>query len=302
VDMAQVEAFLTLAEELHFGRAAQRLLVSQPRVSRLIAALEREAGGRLFERTSRKVTLTPLGEQLHAGLRPAYDQMTAALEAARTTARGVTGLLRVGCAYTVAGPEVTRLTEEFSARNPGCELTLHQVENIDPYGPLRRADIDVLVFYQAVDESDLTAGPVIGYRDRVLAVGRGHRLAARESVCLEDLADEQWQEKPPAFPDALWDALRPPFTPSGRPTRQTYPWRSGHDEDVLTAVALGQIVLPGVKGPALLGRPDFVLIPIRDLPPMPLGLIWRTAHENARIRALAATARAIHPPPAIARD
>jgi DNA-binding transcriptional LysR family regulator len=57
--MAQVEAFLALAEELHFGRAAQRLHVSQSRVSRLISALEHQAGGRLFERTSRQVTLTP---------------------------------------------------------------------------------------------------------------------------------------------------------------------------------------------------------------------------------------------------
>jgi DNA-binding transcriptional LysR family regulator len=294
--MAQVEAFLALAEELHFGRAAQRLRVSQPRVSRLIAALERQVGGRLFERTSRKVTLTPLGEQLRSELSPAYGQMTAAIEAARTTSRGVTGLLRVGCAYTVSGPELTRLTEEFSARHPSCELTLHMVESADPYGPLRREDIDVLVFYQAVDESGLTAGPVIGYRDRVLAVGRGHRLAARESVCLEDLADEEVNENIPGFPEALFDVLRPRFTPSGRPIRRTYPWKD--DEAVLAAVARGQIVLPGVRGPALLGRADFVLIPIRDLPPMPLGLIWRTAHENARIRALAAAARAIYPPPA----
>lgn len=294
--MAQVEAFLAVAEELHFGRAAQRLHVSQPRVSRLIASLERQAGGRLFERTSRKVTLTPLGEQLHAGLRPAYEQMTTALDAARKLSRGVTGLLRTGCSYVVSGSALTRLTEEFCASNPGCDLTLHQVENRDPYGPLRRGDIDVLVYHQAVDEPDLTAGPAIDYRDRVLAVGRVHRLAARDSVCLDDIAGEQIHEKPPAFPDALYDAQWPRSTPSGKPIHHSYPWRG--DEDMLTAVARGQIVLPGIKGPLLLGRPDLVLIPIRDLPPMPVGLIWRTAHENARIRALAATARAICPPPA----
>ncbi len=294
--MAQVEAFLAVADELHFGRAAQRLQVSQPRVSRLIAALERQAGGRLFERTSRQVTLTPLGRQLHTELQAAYKQMTGALQAARAASRGVTGELRLGCSYAVAGPELTRLSEEFCARNPSCELVLHQVQNADPYGPLRRGDIDVLVFYQAVDEPDLTAGPLVGYRDRVLAVGRGHRLAARQSVCVEDLAGEVIHEKPPEFPAAVWDATRPRFTPSGRPIHHTYPWRN--DEDTLAAVARGQTVLPGSKGPLLLGRPDLVLIPIHDLPPMPLGLIWRTAHENARIRALAAAARAIYPPPA----
>jgi DNA-binding transcriptional LysR family regulator len=140
-------------------------------------------------------------------------------------------------------------------------------------GALRRGDIDVLVYYQAVNEPDLTAGPAIDYRDRVLAVGRGHRLAARGSVCLEDLAGEQIHEKPPTFPDALYDAQWPRSTPSGKPIHHTYPWRG--DEDMLTAVARGEIVLPGIKGPLLLGRPDLVLIPMCDLPPMPVGLIWR---------------------------
>jgi len=294
VELAQVEAFLAVAEELHFGRAAERLHLSQPRVSRLISALERQAGGRLFERTSRKVTLTPLGVQLRSELRPAYEQMTAALDAARATSRGVTGLLRVGCSYTVAGPELTQLTETFGADNPDCELTLRVVPNADPYGPLRGGEIDVLVFYQAVDESDLTAGPVIGHRERVLAVGRNHRLAARESVSLEDIADEETSDNAATFPQALFDALRPRVAPSGRPIRRTFPWTD--DEEVLAAVARGEIVLPAAKGPAMLGRTDFILIPIRDLPPMPLGLIWRTAAENARIRALATTAQGMHPP------
>jgi DNA-binding transcriptional LysR family regulator len=61
MDMQQVEAFLAVADELHFGRAADRVVLSRPRVSRLIASLEREIGGTLFDRTSRRVRLTPLG-------------------------------------------------------------------------------------------------------------------------------------------------------------------------------------------------------------------------------------------------
>jgi Bacterial regulatory helix-turn-helix protein, lysR family len=68
VDTTEIEVFLVLAEELHFGRTAERLRLPQPRVSRLVAALERRVGGTLFERTSRRVRLTPLGQQL-AGLR-----------------------------------------------------------------------------------------------------------------------------------------------------------------------------------------------------------------------------------------
>ena len=77
MDTAEIEVFLVLAEELHFGRTAERLRLPQPRVSRLVAALERRAGGALFERTSRRVRLTPLGQQLASQLRPAYAQLTA---------------------------------------------------------------------------------------------------------------------------------------------------------------------------------------------------------------------------------
>lgn len=293
VDMAQVEAFLALAEELHFGRAAERLHVSQPRVSRLIAALERQAGGRLFDRTSRKVTLTPLGQQFQAELRPGHEQMRAALDHARRSARKITGMLRVGCLITTAGPALTRLIDEFSARCPDCQLGLHTVNTKDPYAPLRHGDIDVLVSYLVVDEPDLTAGPVLDYRDRVLHVGRRHRLAANESVLVEDLGDEEVHQNAPSFPDTLYNAIAPPATPSGRPIRRTYPWTD--DEDVLTAVARGRIIHPSMAGIPLTIRPDIVQIPIRDLPPMPVGLIWRHAHENARIRALAAAARATKP-------
>jgi DNA-binding transcriptional LysR family regulator len=90
MDTAEIEVFLVLAEELHFGRTAERLRLPQPRVSRLVAALERRAGGALFERTSRRVRLTPLGQQLASRLRPAYAQLTAALDEARAAARSGT--------------------------------------------------------------------------------------------------------------------------------------------------------------------------------------------------------------------
>jgi DNA-binding transcriptional LysR family regulator len=70
MDLDQVQAFLTLSEELHFGRTADRMYRSQPRISRMIASLETEIGATLFERTNRRVSLTPLGVQLEARLRP----------------------------------------------------------------------------------------------------------------------------------------------------------------------------------------------------------------------------------------
>jgi DNA-binding transcriptional LysR family regulator len=87
---------------------------------------------------------------------------------------------------------VNLLAETFSASYPGCTLTVHDVSVLDPWAQLRRGEIDVLVFWLVLDDMpDLTAGPVLKYRNRVLMAGNGHRLARRESVSVEDLADER---------------------------------------------------------------------------------------------------------------
>ena len=285
MDMQQVEAFLALADELHFGRAAERLVLSRPRVSRLIASLEREVGGTLFERTSRRVRLTPLGARFLGQLRPGYAHMQAALAEARAAASRASGTLRIGFTVTTGGEAVTRLVTAFQAAQPGCQVILREISIGDPYGPLRRDEIDVLVNWLAVDEPDLTAGPVIDSRERALAVARHHPLASKATASAEDLADFELARIPPSLPRALHDALLPPQTPSGRPTRRTHDVHGLHHTFVL--VASGRIVHPTVASLPLAQRADIVLIPVTGLPPLQLGLIWCTAHENARIRALA---------------
>jgi LysR substrate binding domain len=96
-------------------------------------------------------------------------------------------------------------------------VILHEVDSGDPYTALRHGEVDVLVNWLAVDEPDLTTGPAISCHDRVLAVACGHRLARRDSVSIEDLAGGHVALVPPPFPAALYDAVAPPRTPSGRP-------------------------------------------------------------------------------------
>lgn len=290
MDLTQVRTFLVLAEELHFGRAAERLGLSQPRVSRLMAALEREVGGALFDRTTRRVRLTPLGARLRDGWRPGYGQLLAALDEARTAARRPAGTLRVGFTLTTGGTALTRLVGAFTAAYPGCAVQLRETALRDLYEALRRDDIDILVSWLAVDEPDLTAGPAIEHRARVLAVSRDHPLTARGSVSAEDLADYETAWTPPG---ALWDAVVPPRTPAGRPVRRTRAVGGLHE--TLALVASGQIVHPTVAGLPLAQRSDIVLLPLTGLPPLRLGPIWCTAHENARISAFADVAASLAP-------
>jgi DNA-binding transcriptional LysR family regulator len=287
MEMRQVEAFLAVADELHFGQAAERLLWPRPRVSKLIAALEREVGGALFERTSRRVRLTPLGTLFREQLRRGYAQMQAAVADARAAATQASGVVRVGFTVTTGGQALTRLVSAFESAHPDCEIVLREVGIGDPYQPLRRDEIDVLVNWLSVDEPDLTAGPVIDRCERALAVATGHPLASSRQVSAEDLADLE-MARAASLPGALYDALLPPRTPSGRPTRRTQQVHGLHH--TLALVASGQIVHPTVASLPLAHRADITLIPITGLPPLPLGLIWCTAHENARIRALADTA------------
>jgi DNA-binding transcriptional LysR family regulator len=291
MDIAEIEAFLVLAEELHFGRTAERLHTPQPRVSRLVSALERAIGGALFERTSRRVRLTPLGRRLLGQVQPVYGQLIAALEDARAAAKLTEGVLRIGFSPTSSMAALTRLTVAFEDQHPGCRAVLDGVSNLDPYSRLRSGELDVLVNWLAVDEPDLTVGPALEYRGRVLAVASADPLAIRRSVSAEDLADREVALMIPPFPPALYDAIIPPRTPSGRAIRRTQPVHGIHE--LVALVAQGRIVHPTAAGIPMFSRDDIALVPITDLPPLPLGLIWCTAHDNARIQALAATVRGL---------
>src|SRR5579859_5833174 len=219
VELRELRVFLALADELHFGRAAARLTLTPSRVSQVTRALERRVGGKLFERTSRTVALTPLGERFLTELRPAYEHLGEVLVHAATLAAAAAGPLRIGVTMTSEGPAASRLVKAFQSAHPGYDVTLHEVDLWDPYRALRKEQVDVLINWLAVDEDDLRAGPPITYYERVLAVARDHPLASRASVSVEDLAGQAVCRPPAQFPAALTDVIFPPRTPSGRPIR-----------------------------------------------------------------------------------
>jgi DNA-binding transcriptional LysR family regulator len=291
VELRELRVFLAVADELHFGRAAARLTLTPSRVSQVTRTLERRVGGKLFERTSRTVALTPLGERFLAELRPAYAHLEMVLVHAASLAAAAAGPLRVGVTMTSEGPATSRLVKAFQRRYPGCDLILHEVDVWDPYRALRRDQIDVLINWLPLDEDDLRAGPPIAHFQRVLAVARDHPLASRTSVSVEDLADQTVSQPPAPLPAALTDAIFPPRTPSGRPIRRVPISRS--ISEIAAQVALGRIVHPTGRGIAAFARDDIVLIPIEDLKPMPLGPIWLRSRENPTILALADLARAV---------
>jgi DNA-binding transcriptional LysR family regulator len=284
LELRELRIFLTLADELHFGRTAERLGISQPGVSEAVRILESRLGIKVFDRTSRRVRLTPAGEALRSSLVPALAALDQALAQTSELSRSVRGLLRVGFVLTTEGPALSRLVAAFQARYPACEVRLTEVETFDAYRPLRRDDIDVLCNWLAVDEPDLTAGTAFARYQRALVVAPAHRLAGQPAVSVEELAGEEVALLPPSTPAAVYDLLIPPRTPSGRPIRRTQPAQTVNE--VLSLVARGLIVHPTSSTIPIFNRDDVVLVPISDLPPLPLGLVWCTSREDPRIRAL----------------
>jgi DNA-binding transcriptional LysR family regulator len=276
IEPGEIEAFIALAEELHFGRTAERLHLSQPRVSQLIRSLERRVEARLFERTTRPVTLTPAGKFLLKRVQPLYAELSRCLEETRSFARRV----RVGFLGPFAGA-LECLVETLCAKHPAYKVYSMETTWNDYYGPLRRAEVDAQIVVWPVAEPDLVMGPVLATYPRVLAVSARHPLAARETVSSEELADLTHVDVAGSAPKSVNQSFLPDQSPSGRPIR-----RGGvalTQQEMLSRVALGQEVFP--TSTALTERylhRGVVFVPIPDLEPTRAVLAWREDIEPAK--------------------
>ncbi|QES46074.1 LysR family transcriptional regulator [Streptomyces venezuelae] len=277
-----METFLTLAEELHFGRTAERLLLSQARVSQTLKKLERRIGAPLFERTSRVVRLSPLGRQLYEDLAPLHKEMEAAVARAKDAARGVGGELNVGFLGAGAGTLTAPILTLFRERSPGVEVRMRETQFQDPLGALRGGEIDVLFTCLPVREPDLAVGPIVINEPRLLAMPVGHPLAGRTSVSLEELAGETFFGVVNGAPAYWWDFHVPPRTPSGREIRRGQAVASF--QELMTLVAAGRGVSPVVASvEKYYARPGVTFVPLHDVPSADVALIHRAVGTSAGV-------------------
>ena len=280
----EIETFLALAEELHFGRTAERLHLTQARVSQTIKKLEREIGAPLFERTTRRTSLTPVGQQLRDDLEPAHRSIQASVARAIATARGVSGVLPVGFMGPVAGELVLAVGATFRTRHPDCEIQIRETQIADPCAPLRDGTVEVLLTQLPVEEPGLIAGPVAISEPRVLAVSARHPFARLPSVSIEDLARDRIF-LPAGTPSRHWyDTYLPWQTPTGKPIERGPAVTTF--EELLTLIAAGHGVCPvAAHNIRYYPRPDIAYVPFHDTPPFEFGPVWRAAGDTARVRA-----------------
>lgn len=289
MDEHEIKTFLTLAEELHFRRTAERLGLSQGRTSQIIRKLERRIGTALFERTSRRVSLTPIGRRLRDGIEPAYRQIQREIARASAAGRGISGTLRLGFFGPATAEILSRVIDDFHDRHPDCEAHLTLETQIDDHlAPLRNDSVDLLATLLPVAEPDLTVGPVLLRETYVLAVSSRHPFARRATVVLDDLAQETMLSVDGA--PAYWlDQHIPPRTSTGAPIHRGPSVTTF--QAALALVAAGKVMVPlTCQATRYYARPDIAYIPIADAPEAAYGLVWKTTRENARIRTFAALA------------
>ncbi|MFC9435716.1 LysR family transcriptional regulator [Nocardia sp. NPDC057030] len=293
MELRDIEIFLTLAEELHFGRTAERLHISQARVSQAIRAQERRIGTALFERTSRRVQLTVVGRRLREDLQQVHDLLQAALARAEAAGLSAGQTLKIGV-FGHAGHEMRPLMDAFRTRYPGSDVTFGEINGADPFTALRTGDHDVNVLWLPVVEPDLTVGPTVYTGRRVLAVAADHPLARRGFASLEDLADNSVVDFGPDAPEYWVSAMVPTRTPQGRRIPRGPMARTFHE--IISLVASGQCVHPlGEIAARYNSPPGLVFLPMPDAPELQWALTWRSSSDSPAIRALARVAAEFGP-------
>lgn len=285
-----MESFLTLSEELHFGRTAERLRVSRAHVSQTVQKLERRIGAPLFERTSRRVALTPIGKRLRDDLAPLHASMREALERAVAAGRGIDGGLEIGFSGPWSGDFLMRTAQEFRTRHPGSEVGLCEVTPTDPFGSLRSGEYDLQLTEFPVEEADLVTGPVLISQQRMLVVPSNHTLARRDSVSLADLTRIPLLIPYGDIPDYWLDFHYPPRTPGGEPIARERAYTNWQEALALVAGGKGAVI-SAEQGARYLVRPGVTYLPLEDAPPLEYGLVWRRSGRTARVAVFEETAR-----------
>jgi DNA-binding transcriptional LysR family regulator len=192
MELRHLRYFRAVAEELHFGRAAERLHIAQPPLSQQIRQLERELGVTLLVRSTRRVELTPAGSAYLNRAVAILDAVDDATEQAQRIAEGVEGRLAIGCVGSATYSLLPRLVRALRERLPGVEVSIRG-EMLAPaqVSALLASEIDLALLRPPVEQSGVLLETV--RRDRLLAaLPEGHPLALRDELGIADLRDEEF--------------------------------------------------------------------------------------------------------------
>lgn len=190
MELRHLRYFAAVAEELHFGRAAQRLHIVQPALSKQIASLESEIGVQLFHRTKRRVTITDAGSVLHEEVRVILQRIERAVEAAQMTAAGQVGSLDLGFIGPAMWSVLPKLLGEHHRRLPDVRFRLSELSSVAQIASLRDGTLDAGFVRLPLHDYDYVEFRVVLTEPFVVTLPERHPAAAAASVDLAALAAE----------------------------------------------------------------------------------------------------------------
>ncbi|MEV6833764.1 LysR substrate-binding domain-containing protein [Streptomyces sp. NPDC051133] len=281
MELRTLRYFVAVAEESHFGRAATRLHMSQPPLSRAIKRLEADVGALLFVRSAAGVTLTAVGTVL-------LDEARALLDHAdrvrvRVSAAAGVATLTVGILGDGGDPGVTRLAAAYRRRHPGIEIRIRVADLTDPTCGVRSGLVDVALTRAPLDETALALRVL--RTDPVGVVLRADDpLARRDRLRLADLSDRRWFRFPQGT-DPVWQS----YWNGGRP-REGPVVRAVHE-------CLQAVLWNGTVGLAPLRHDlpaELAVVPLIDMAPSRVVAVWNEGDTNPLLRSFIEIATAAY--------
>lgn len=298
MEVQQAEIFLAVAEELHFGRAAEQLNMGQPPLSRAIRRLERHVGAELFERTTRNVALTPAGEALIEPARELVDASRRAQQTVKDTLSGEKGSVRIGFAGASINREVGQLARHLRMSRPGLSLQYNssQFSHQALEGVLNR-NFDVGIGRWDFIPAEIDSY-VMGLEEVILALPDSHPLAGQQWIDMKDLAHESWVSLPRGLGAALPNRFNALANHAGFVPRITQTAPDSWTLMVLVAVGMGcAVTLDSVAANVPNDNVSFARIKGVKQSPLEVRLVWRRDDKNPAVRAVVKAVHQIFPEP-----
>ena len=292
MELRHLRYFVAVGEEQHYGRAAGRLHVAQPALSRQIQDLEEEVGVKLFERLSRGVKISAAGVSFLDDTRRILQQLNEATIRAGRVARGQSGTLRVGFVESASWHGVVPDSfRQFRARQPDAELQLSPSASVEQIDAVRSGRLDAgFVFSMSKADPDLDQ-LLVAIHHLVLAVPKGHPLTRIRRLRLRDMSNSAFVWFPRRQSPAYYDRLMQECSRGGLRTPQIV--QEAVDQATILSLVSCRLGVAFVSDATRWRCPaGVILLPVADLNlPLPFSLVWRKDNASPLLSKFVADVR-----------
>ncbi len=283
MEFRQLRYFIAVAEELHFGRAAERCHIAQPPLSQQIKRLEEELGVKLLERTSRKVSLTPEGAEFLDRARDIFGRIDEAVDRIQSMSRGEEGCLRVGFIGPAALSPLPQAIRRFRDSNPRIKLDFSAKSTTEQLPMLRNDRLDI-VFVRLFGHDVEGLKRLVFLREPyVLALPEGHALADQDRVDILQLDGQPMIFNQRIAQPALYRSLIGSFHKAGFMPDIVQEVNTEQSTIALVATGLGAALVPASS--AIDQRAGVVFRPLDgEMPEWEITALWKSRKETALLK------------------